>query len=1051
MMQRSARKQLEEGGVGEIKLKGDASKGEYRNSGSAKDFKDVCSINENHSNRNNEYSKGPCAGKGTGTDTGTRFEIGTVWQPDDKNMREGHEDVLIPPRRRHMCTSNLEYLETKDTPLHGKGSGGVDIVNHSFLGDVLLSAKCEANNIKQMYKAKNNLNAQKEPEDPKHQATMCRAIRYSFADIGDIIRGRDIWDKEKGMEYAKGHLKTVFGNIRKSLTGKGVTKYESDTNHIKLREDWWEANRHQVWRAMKCAIEKDKNLKCNGIPIEDYIPQRLRWMTEFAEWYCNVKKKEHEVCKRRVIMINSVGNDYRGKPQKCDEYTKKIEEWKGQWTKLKREYSLLYAKAKVNAFKDDTDKSTFSVDKKDKPVYDFLLDLHLQNGGNVDPSSSTEPTPSTRSARTKRSINDTKTPYDNAGAYVNDTVDLSGYKDKINFCEGGRTLKDEQLDEAIVDEEDQPPSDVPPPAPATPEEGDEGEGEVEEVGPPEAPQEPGPKVDEVNVCSIVDGILKAVHGNRKVGDCNPKTEGTYPKWKCGDADLVTDDNVCMPPRRQKLCLFYVADRNEKEKIKTEDHLRDAFIKTAAAETFLAWHYYKSKNGNTQKLDEQLKEGQIPEEFLRSMYYTYGDYRDICLDSDISKKVRIVKDAKEKIDQIFPKKDDQTDHENRKNFWDENGPKIWEAMLCALEKIAGNKDALIKNIAYNYKTVKFSDNTTNLESFASRPQFLRWFIEWGDQFCREQKKELDILVKGCEKCDVSDIDGTCDKNGTGCKKCTKACGEYKKWISTWKEQYKKQKVKFQKEKRTYKDVPDVNNSKNAREYLNKNLEKICENGKCNYTCMKDPSSKNGRDMPDSLDENPKEVKDKCNCVPDECIGLSVKGSKIPDGHAFGGGGPPSYKCQGFKGGDSIPTNCVQKIAYDLWKKGKNETEYIEHLLKGDGMDLKENCKKLNINEGSEKSCDFNTRYRNVIDNLDGQCKDIVMKRLKTGEEWRCQYIKELKTNICIPPRREHMCIIEFKNIYSTDVMNNTKLLQIVQKIAKREGDIIIKKIVTRGPL
>ncbi|ETW32822.1 hypothetical protein PFTANZ_06458, partial [Plasmodium falciparum Tanzania (2000708)] len=741
MMQRRAREQLE-AGAGEIKLKGDATKGTYGQGGHGDVFKDVCNITANHSNSTYQFSNEPCGGKGTGDGINTRFVLETQWQPDEQYMRDDHKDVLIPPRRRHICTSNLEYLQTKDKPLNG--NDGADKVNHSFLGDVLLSAKSEAQNIIDTYKRHNGAEV---VSDPKHQETMCRAIRYSFADLGDIIRGRDIWDREPGMNFLQGYLKDVFDNIRTSLTGKGIKTYDKDKDHIKIREDWWEANRHQVWRAMKCATQDIKNMKCNGIPIEDYIPQRLRWMTEFAEWYVKFKSKVNKECKSRVFMTLHHGKKSTEDTSKCKEYKDKIEEWKGQWKKLGTKYSLLYGTAKVNAFKEGRDGNKIEVKEKDKSVYDFLFNLHVHNGGNVDPSSSTK---STRSTRPKRTITDTKTPYDNAGAYVNDTVDLSDSKYEREFCDRGKTFKpSDQPSPTSTDDDTATPEEDEGKTEEDEEEEEEEEEEDEERPPqPEAPQEPVPK-EKVKVCDIVDGILNENNGTTKVGECNPKDQGArYPGWNCTNPILVTKNGECMPPRRQKLCLFYLADINEQNKIHNQDDLRKAFIKTAAAETFLSWHYYKSKNSMDIK---KLESGTIPEEFLRFMFYTYGDYRDICLDTDISAKTENgdITKAKDKIGKVFSNSDAKSPGNlSRQEWWDEHGKEIWKGMLCALSYDKTNKN-MIENVRpqltspYNYDTIK-----NNLEDFAKTPQFLRWFTEWSDEFCREHKTQLESLKKKC---------------------------------------------------------------------------------------------------------------------------------------------------------------------------------------------------------------------------------------------------------------------------------------------------------------
>ncbi|ETW32661.1 hypothetical protein PFTANZ_06618 [Plasmodium falciparum Tanzania (2000708)] len=267
-------------------------------------------------------------------------------------------------------------------------------------------------------------------------------------------------------------------------------------------------------------------------------------------------------------------------------------------------------------------------------------------------------------------------------------------------------------------------------------------------------EEKAKEEEKKDACEIVEGILEEDHGNGKVGECNPKDyQGkAYPGWDCENNIDTNHTGACMPPRRQKLCLHYLAHEKQTQNIKTQDHLREAFIKTAAAETFLAWQYYKSKHGNgANELIQNLKKGQIPPEFLRSMFYTFGDYRDICLDTDISKKLpgSDVKKAKDKIDQIFPKNDGKRDDKERENFWKQNGRHIWKGMLCGLSHASGNENNAETIKSKNtYANVKFSDNKTTLEEFAQTPQFLRWFTEWGEDFCKQRELKVKELEKGC---------------------------------------------------------------------------------------------------------------------------------------------------------------------------------------------------------------------------------------------------------------------------------------------------------------
>ncbi|ETW32677.1 hypothetical protein PFTANZ_06603, partial [Plasmodium falciparum Tanzania (2000708)] len=124
------------------KLKGDISKGKFRNGVKGSKLKTVCEITKDYSNRNTRESDGPCYGKNK-----ERFEIGKEWSYWDETNKKKHPQAYMPQRREHMCTSNLQYLETNDGPLKGNGNDE-KLVNHSFLGDVLLSANFEAKNIK---------------------------------------------------------------------------------------------------------------------------------------------------------------------------------------------------------------------------------------------------------------------------------------------------------------------------------------------------------------------------------------------------------------------------------------------------------------------------------------------------------------------------------------------------------------------------------------------------------------------------------------------------------------------------------------------------------------------------------------------------------------------------------------------------------------------------------------------------------------------------------------------------------------------------------------
>ncbi|ETW33355.1 hypothetical protein PFTANZ_05926, partial [Plasmodium falciparum Tanzania (2000708)] len=410
----------------------------------------------------------------------------------------------------------------------------------------------------------------------------------------------------------------------------------------------------------------------------------------------------------------------------------------------------------------------------------------------------------------------------------------------------------------------------------------------------------------ITTCEIVGEIInKSKGGTKSIDGCHPKNyDKKYAGWECDkSSNLVKENGICMSPRRQKLCVHYL-----KQSMTNSDGLKKAFVKCAAAETFLLWQYYKSKNGNAEDLDEKLKGGIIPEDFKRQMFYTFADYKDICLGTDLSSKTDIhsaVSIAKDNIYKVFNKIGQSSIH-YRKKWWETNGPYIWKGMLCALSYDTSQNNVnqetrkKLTEGNNNFEKVIFgSDSSTTLSKFSERPQFLRWLTEWGEDFCKKRKAELDKLLGNCKDCSVSDS-GTKDNTKTcddkdKCDACKTACTTYKTWLKNWKTQYKTQSKKYSADKDNdpYKSIDEVKNSPNAYEYLYKQLKHfICENSDCN--CMENSSkqqkqsSTDGDKMPKSMDDEPEDVKGKCNCVPNECNALSVSGSGIPDGQAFGGG-------------------------------------------------------------------------------------------------------------------------------------------------------------------
>ncbi|ETW33226.1 hypothetical protein PFTANZ_06055 [Plasmodium falciparum Tanzania (2000708)] len=204
------------------------------------------------------------------------------------NENNSNAGACAPPRRRHMCDKNLEFLDNNNTN-----------TIHDLLGNVLVTAKYEGDII-----VSNHPNTK--------TSDVCTALARSFADIGDIVRGRDMF-KRTDKDYVENGLREVFNNIYGQLENNAKAYYsdkDKSGNYYKLREAWWNANRDQVWRAITCKAPENihyfrkgsdgSNLFSNNGPCGrnernvptylDYVPQFLRWFDEWAEEFCRKKK-----------------------------------------------------------------------------------------------------------------------------------------------------------------------------------------------------------------------------------------------------------------------------------------------------------------------------------------------------------------------------------------------------------------------------------------------------------------------------------------------------------------------------------------------------------------------------------------------------------------------------------------------------------------------------------------------------------------------------------------------------------------------------------------
>ncbi|SOV76020.1 erythrocyte membrane protein 1, PfEMP1, putative [Plasmodium reichenowi] len=291
----------------------------------------------------------------------------------DNTIIKGNDETAggacAPFRRVNLCVQNLENI-----------SNLKHITNDTLLADVCLAALHEGASIAAdypRYKETNN----------DVNTNLCTMLARSFADIGDIIRGKDLYRGDKGNDKLENKLKEIFAKIYNNVTSTNNslrTRYEDGTgNFYKLREDWWTANRETVWKAIRCKAPKEADYfiqnactartgtlgRCRCISGEvptnfDYVPQYLRWFEEWAEDFCRLRKRKLQNAKKICRANDEDGNQRycdlngfdctqtaRGRNQlvsdadcnkcslPCDHFVHWIDNQKGEFSKQKQKYT----------------------------------------------------------------------------------------------------------------------------------------------------------------------------------------------------------------------------------------------------------------------------------------------------------------------------------------------------------------------------------------------------------------------------------------------------------------------------------------------------------------------------------------------------------------------------------------------------------------------------------------------------------------------------------------------------------------------------------------
>ncbi|SCQ12827.1 erythrocyte membrane protein 1, PfEMP1, putative [Plasmodium gaboni] len=318
------------------------------------DASDICSCEQQTYKSDGRH---PSTCKDKSNDTAWRsgsVKIGTNGQP----LR----GVFAPPRRQKLCLANLHPInfgkpDTRTTSTDNKKN---DIFNR-----LKIVAEREAFYLWKQHVPQDN------KDDEKYHKKACCAIRRSFFDIGDIVKGIDLWD-DAYTQYFDGIISGVF---KEDLEEKNKNKSTGGTNNpidpdkIKQeRKNWWDSKKNDVWDAMQNGVtnalnDKNKNgktykdIKCmkddNG--IRNFVlfatPQFMRWFKEWTNQFCE-EYKEHigeveQKCKSTSGNNNQCNDGANsGCKEACTKYTNWINSKRKEWLGMKNYYNRIMSTGK---------------------------------------------------------------------------------------------------------------------------------------------------------------------------------------------------------------------------------------------------------------------------------------------------------------------------------------------------------------------------------------------------------------------------------------------------------------------------------------------------------------------------------------------------------------------------------------------------------------------------------------------------------------------------------------------------------------------------------
>lgn len=685
-----------------------------------------------------------------------------------KKLENGRslEGVYVPPRRQQLCLYEL-------FPIIIKNEEGMEKAKEELLETLQIVAEREAYYLWKQYNPTG-----KGIDDANKKA--CCAIRGSFYDLEDIIKGNDLVHDEY-TKYIDSKLNKIFGS--------------SNTNNIdtkRARTDWWENKtitngpdhktiRQLVWDAMQSgvryAVEKNENFPpCMGVEhIGIAKPQFIRWLEEWTNEFCEKYTKYFEDMKSKCDppkRADDCGDNSNIECKRaCANYTNWLNPKRIEWNGMSNYYNKIYRKSN----KESEDGKDYSM-IMEPTVIDYLNKrCHGEINGNYICCScknigenSTSPAQKTKGSKKKdEQCEDNKGPLDLMNEVLN-KMDEKYSAHKMKCTEVYLEHVEEQLkeiDNAIKDYQ---------------------------LYPLDRCFDDGRKM---KVCDLIGDAIGCKHKTNleELDEWNDMDlRGTYNKHK----------GVLIPPRRRQLCFSRIV--RGPANLRNLNEFKEEILKGAQSEGKFLGNYYNEDKDKEKKEDRK-------EKALEAMKNSFYDYEYIIKGTDMLANIQF-KDIKRKLDKLLTK---ETNNNTKKvdDWWETNKKSIWNAMLCGYKK-SGNKI-----IDPSWCTIPTTEKT---------PQFLRWIKEWGTNVCIEKEKYKEYVRSECSDVPNNNL-GSQESEST---KCTSEIKKYQEWSRNryvqWEaisEGYKKYKGKDE-----FKNVKEPD----ANEYLKEH----CSKCPCGYNDMEE---------------------------------------------------------------------------------------------------------------------------------------------------------------------------------------------------------------------